>query len=375
MALSIFRRETVASVLASNWKGDTMFWIGLKDAYFQIPIHAEMRPYLWFIVKKIHQFKSFILWLFFSTPYLHKSVCSNPEVGPPEWHSTTSISGCLASHHRFSTISTKALLPPFPVVSVPGDYHQHGKVGPWVNSKDSVLRNAGGHHPREGRPIGLLAHQVLKCRNQIPFTSQTFVKAVTPVPWTHNLSGAAYLAQMTQDVSPPVAFRSPLILCGGPSQYLETAGVSSGGFRIKSWQWESYFNDHCHLSSIQMHLRLAWEHILGRWSHPGSGRSWIGQAYRHSGNESSLEHSCHFSGQGNWSGHRPDVNNSSVLAYVNKQGYFIEVSVSADTWNLAWAKPQAVSLSMRYISGRQNVEVDRLLSWWSSDSNQVIASS
>ena len=53
-----FKMETVQSVLASIRQDDWMFSLDLQDAYLQIPIHPESRPYLRFsTVKGTFQFK------------------------------------------------------------------------------------------------------------------------------------------------------------------------------------------------------------------------------------------------------------------------------------------------------------------------------
>ena len=50
--------ETVVSVLASIQKRDIMFLRDLKDAYFQIPVHSELRSYVQFAVnERIYQLK------------------------------------------------------------------------------------------------------------------------------------------------------------------------------------------------------------------------------------------------------------------------------------------------------------------------------
>ena len=55
--LTKFKIETAASVLGSVRKGDWMFSIDLKYSYFQIPVHPESRPYLWFCLKgRVYQF-------------------------------------------------------------------------------------------------------------------------------------------------------------------------------------------------------------------------------------------------------------------------------------------------------------------------------
>ena len=53
-----FKMETVQSMLASVRQGDWMISIDLKDAYFQIPVHPNSRPYLRFVTGSgVFQFK------------------------------------------------------------------------------------------------------------------------------------------------------------------------------------------------------------------------------------------------------------------------------------------------------------------------------
>ena len=49
MDVSHFRRETIQSVLLSVRQGDWMASIDLKEAYLQVPIHPESRPFLRFV--------------------------------------------------------------------------------------------------------------------------------------------------------------------------------------------------------------------------------------------------------------------------------------------------------------------------------------
>ena len=41
VTLTKFQMETVVSVFTSIRKGEVMFLIDLKDAYFQVPIHSD----------------------------------------------------------------------------------------------------------------------------------------------------------------------------------------------------------------------------------------------------------------------------------------------------------------------------------------------
>ena len=60
-----FQIETVALILVSIRKGDLMFSVDLKDAYFQIPIHSDSQPYLRFVLEgQVFQFRALYFGLF-----------------------------------------------------------------------------------------------------------------------------------------------------------------------------------------------------------------------------------------------------------------------------------------------------------------------
>ena len=71
--LTKFTMETMSSVLGSIRKGDLMFSIDLNDAYFQILILPDSRPYRWITLEgKVYQFRALMfltsLWLPRSSP-------------------------------------------------------------------------------------------------------------------------------------------------------------------------------------------------------------------------------------------------------------------------------------------------------------------
>ena len=70
VAITKFRIETVSSVLGSVRRGDRMISLDLQDAYFQIPLRWESRPYLRFCLEVCdYQFKA--LWFSLSmAPHL-----------------------------------------------------------------------------------------------------------------------------------------------------------------------------------------------------------------------------------------------------------------------------------------------------------------
>ena len=59
MDVSHFQMETIQSVLLSVRQGDWMVSIDLKEAYLQVPVHPESRPFLRFVSKgHVFQFKA-----------------------------------------------------------------------------------------------------------------------------------------------------------------------------------------------------------------------------------------------------------------------------------------------------------------------------
>ena len=59
VAVSHFKMETIQSVLLSIRPGDWMASIDLREAYFQVPIHPESRPFLRFVSNgQVYQFKA-----------------------------------------------------------------------------------------------------------------------------------------------------------------------------------------------------------------------------------------------------------------------------------------------------------------------------
>ena len=55
--VSHFQMETIQSVLLSVHQGDWMASIDLKEAYLQVPIHPESRPFLRFVAQgRVYQF-------------------------------------------------------------------------------------------------------------------------------------------------------------------------------------------------------------------------------------------------------------------------------------------------------------------------------
>ena len=80
--LTLFKMETVASVLLSVREGDFLASLDLKDAYFQIPIHPSSRKLLRFTSEgTVLPVPSPVLRTVDSSPGLHQSLCSHVSVG------------------------------------------------------------------------------------------------------------------------------------------------------------------------------------------------------------------------------------------------------------------------------------------------------
>ena len=57
--VSHFQMETIQSVLLSVSQGDWMASINLREAYLQVPVHPESRPFLRFVANGcVYQFKA-----------------------------------------------------------------------------------------------------------------------------------------------------------------------------------------------------------------------------------------------------------------------------------------------------------------------------
>ena len=69
------------------------------------------------------------------------------------------------------------------------------------------------HQLSEGISVRLLDNQISWSSSHIIITLQTSSKAVAAAFWSHGCFGAVYQALEPQDVSVPLAIKSPLVLC------------------------------------------------------------------------------------------------------------------------------------------------------------------
>ena len=61
--VSHFQMETIQSVLLSIHPGDWMASIDLREAYLQVPVNPESRPFLRFVTNgQVYQFTSTVFW-------------------------------------------------------------------------------------------------------------------------------------------------------------------------------------------------------------------------------------------------------------------------------------------------------------------------
>ena len=97
-----FKMETIASVLLSVREGDFLAFVGLKDAYFQIPVHQSSRKLLRFLSEgSVYQFKGPVLQTVDCSPGLHQGVCNRVCMGTLPWDSSSSVPGRLAGPRLF----------------------------------------------------------------------------------------------------------------------------------------------------------------------------------------------------------------------------------------------------------------------------------
>ena len=115
--------EMVSLVVGAIRKGDVIFSADLKDAHFQIPIHPETLPYLWFALNgKVFQFEP--LCFVFSTA---SRGCS-----PWCWRglqkrdSSSVLPGLLGSHSRVKPFPLGTSRPPLYLCQDRGCCYQVG---------------------------------------------------------------------------------------------------------------------------------------------------------------------------------------------------------------------------------------------------------
>ena len=96
--LTPFKMETVASVLLSVREGDFLASLDLKDAYFQIPIHGSLRKLLMFMSEgTVYQFRA----LCFGLSTAHQGLRSGVSVGTLPRDQTSPLSGRLVGSLLF----------------------------------------------------------------------------------------------------------------------------------------------------------------------------------------------------------------------------------------------------------------------------------
>ena len=187
-----------------------MFSIHLKDAYFQITVHMESRPYLLFIVNKTYQFKALCFGLS-SPPPVFTGVFTLFSKWAHQrgiWLHRYLDSGQLVSNHPFTKTLSSLL-----VLSRPRDYHQLRGLGIlecwWTPSRrleswklvDTIVESL---YP--------LNSQITKFWG-IATRFMVYLVALVVASWLHGLSGAVYPALEAQYTSTPVAIKGPLIPC------------------------------------------------------------------------------------------------------------------------------------------------------------------
>ena len=132
-----------------------IFSINLMDAYFQVPIHLDSRPYFCIALEMaVYQFKALCFGLFCSSPGLHTSLLTCVGVSSQARDSALLLFGQLACHSRVSSSLVGTLQAPPPFVQRPGLCHQYGEIRSRADQQGSVSGNADRHHLRSNQSDG-----------------------------------------------------------------------------------------------------------------------------------------------------------------------------------------------------------------------------
>ena len=91
--LTKFKMGTLASVLGSVRERDWMFSIDLRDAYFQIPVHLESRPYLRFFLRGMSTSSVPCVSVCPWPRSVHQTLRSGSRVGALEGYAPSSLPG------------------------------------------------------------------------------------------------------------------------------------------------------------------------------------------------------------------------------------------------------------------------------------------
>ena len=337
-----FKMETTSSVLLSVRRGDFLASIDLKDAYFQIPVHTSSRKWLRFVPDgAVHQFKVLCFGLSTAPQVFTRVFATVSAWALTRGGSFSPVPGRLAGPSLYRGQSQAARPGPSIPVQLPRGSTQQKEVRPQPVTVGGVSRHDHRHSGCPNLPYSTSHRQIPRHGEQIPIASGTPRPALAGVVGTHVIAGEAGPPQKTQNALTPMASEVTLVPGDRPSN-LPIPRSQQVEEDLSWWMVRDHLLEGTPFGTPTPDLRLysdasraGWgahlldQSVLGVWSHQ-----------ENSLHINLLEMKALFLALRSFkdlvTDHRVTAmcDNSTVVAYVNKQGCTVSDSLCSLTGQL-----------------------------------------
>ena len=367
--LTPFKMETVASVLLSVREGDFLASLDLQDAYFQIPIHGSSRKLLRFMSEgTVYQVQSPVLRAVDCSPGLYQSLRGGVGLGSRSRNSTAPLPGRLVGSlllgEEGQGVDQGAPLG----LSHPRDCDKREEVGSRALAVYEVSRYDHRYRCRQGLPVSSKSREVPYGSGEILYHAISPSSALAGGLGPPGFAGAVGASRSSSDALIAVASEVPVVPRVRPS-------LASGGFAGGSETGPVLVDGEgspVSGGSIR-HTCSGSTPVFGRvfvglgCSPPRSKRVRGVVPQEKLLHINLLEMKALFPGssafQEDVAGHHVTAMcyNSTVVAYVNKQGGTVSRPLCLLTSRLLrWTESFDVHLEARYLPGESNVLADVL---------------
>ncbi|XP_066976797.1 uncharacterized protein [Macrobrachium rosenbergii] len=329
--------EMVRTVLSAIREDDFMLTMDLMDAYFQVPVHPSSHRCLRFVLKGVvYQFRVLCFGLDRAAG-IHASVHLGVSLGPFTWDTSSEVSRRLVSPGKLPLAVPTGQRSPPRVVLRTRYRDQLQEVGSHFQTEDSVSGHADRYGSRQSLSLTGSNQHVQEGGKAVPVKAGTASSTVASRDRSPVVIGEARTAWSTPPSVSPVETEGLLgSVSGAPvsSRTHLSGDASKEGWDahleelLTSGVWDHH-DKHLHINVLEMKaafvgLQCFQDHLMG--------------------------HSMVLMSD-----------NTTVVAYVNKQGGLVSHALHALTVQVhQWAVTHSMELSARYIPGKRNVLADML---------------